>query len=86
MGSPIRENVCSQIPMEILLIFVNIERYRGKKKKNLNVPCTKLINSRVTSIIRLPKKPKCIKAVLTMILMKHYAFSFCTSFSKPVVF
>lgn len=73
MGSPIRENVCIHIPMEILLIFANIEHYSGEK--NLNVPCTKLINSRVTSIIRLSKKPKSMKAASTMIFMKHYVFS-----------
>ena len=32
MGSPIRENVSTQIPTEILLIFVNIEHFREKKK------------------------------------------------------
>ena len=76
MGSPIRENVCSQIPTEILLISVNIECWGG----NLNVPCSKLINSRMTSVIRLPKKPKSMTAVLTMIFMKHYAISFCIFF------
>lgn len=56
MGNPIRENVCTQIPTEILLIFVNIQHFR--KKKTPYCTCTKLINKRVTSIIRLSKKLK----------------------------
>lgn len=60
MGSLIRD-VCTQIPTKIILIFVNIEHYGGG---TLNVPCTKLINSRRTSIIRLSKKQKNMKAVL----------------------
>ena len=57
MGNPIRENVCTQIPTEILLIFVNIQHFR-EKKKTPYCTCTKLINKRVTSIIRLSKKLK----------------------------
>lgn len=36
------------------------------RKKPLNVPCIILINTRVTSIIRLSKKPECMEAILTM--------------------
>lgn len=72
MGSPIREIVCTQLPTEIILIFVNIEHC---KTKNLNVPSTTLINSTVMSIITLSKKPKSMKVVLTVSFMKHYAFT-----------